>query len=253
MAEPLTPVQTIRYATYLKEAICEALASVFASHADPFFRNTKVTIETPFTEAAYPAIVVRFYERNIRNAGISHYEWFADPNAIDRLIPYRHILYTGDIEFAIFALSSYERDLLGDSVMQILTMGDIEVYTNQFLQRIYTADPAIEPASVDHMINVNTDSIDGMGESQAPAPWQPEDVLVYQKAYRLGVFGEVYSRTPSLENYGLVEKVDTFPYMPAAGEVRPEPDHPGPDGVYGTGDDQPDPAPWDTGSPLGPT
>lgn len=251
MAEPLQLVQTIRYKSYLKEALTEALRSVFAGHADALFRDTKVTIETPFTEAHYPAIVIRFYERQIKNAGIAHEEFFPDPNytgdtpAETRYIRYRHNFYSGDVEFAIYALSSYDRDLLSDSLVQILTMADIESYTNQFLARIYHPNLTTDPYAQEHMVNINTDVLSGFGETQAPAPWQPEDVLVYQTAYRIGVFGEFYSRTPAVNNYGLLEKIDIFPYMPAAGEVQPDPDHPGPDGVYNTGDDIPDPAAWE--------
>lgn len=251
MAEPLQRIETIRYKTYLKEALVEALRPVFSSHTDPNFRDVKVTIETPFSEAHYPSIVIRFYERQIKNAGIAHEEFFPDPNATGetpattRYIRYRHTFYSGDVEFAIYALSSYERDLLSDSIVQVLNMGDIEAYTNQFLSRIYRPDTDIDPYAAEHMVNLNTDVISGFGETQAPAPWQPEDVLVYQTAYRIGVFGEFYSRTPVSTNYGLLEKVDVFPYMPADNEVQPDPDHPGPDEEYGTGDDVPDPALWE--------
>lgn len=244
MTEALIPVETIRYKTYLKEALVEGLKPVFANHADPLFQETKVTIETPFDEARFPSIVVRFYERQIKNAGVGHFEFFPDPDAMGRYIKYKHLFYSGDVEFAIYALSSIERDLLSDSLVQILAMGDIEAYTNAFLQRIYNSN---DPAALDHMVNINTDVISGFGETQVPAPWQPEDVLVYQTAYRIGVFGEVYSRTPETDitNYGIIEKVDVFPYMPVDGEPVPDPNWPGPDTIYGTVDDLPDPAEWD--------
>lgn len=245
MAEPLQPIQVVRYKTYLKESIIEALKPVFTSHADNLLRDTKITVEFPFTEAHFPSIVVRFYEREIKNAGIAHQEFFEDPNSAGRYIRYRHVLYNGDIEFAVYALSSLERDIISDSLVQILTMGDVESYTNQFLNRIYLPNPNSEPASVDHMINLNTDHISGFGETQAPAPWDPEDVFVYQTAYRIPVFGEFYSRTPAQTNYGIIERVDTFPYMGDLGESVPDPPWPGPDKQYGTGDDLPDPAPWE--------
>lgn len=250
MAEPLQLVETVRYKTYLKEALVEALRPVFASHADSLFRDTKVTIETPFSEARFPAIVIRFYERQIKAAGIAHSEYFVDPNAsgvtpeTSRYIRYKHNFYSGDIEFAIYALSSYERDLLSDSVVQIITMGDIEAYTNQFLTRIYNPNLTQVPYAQEHMVNINTDVISGFGETQAPAPWQPEDVLVYQTAYRVSMSGEFYSRNPDETNYGIVTGVDVFPYMTADNEVEPSPPWAGPDQQYGTSDDQPDPALW---------
>lgn len=245
MSEPLTPVQNIKYSTYLKRALVEALKPVFVNHPDDMLRDTKITVEYPFSEARFPSVVISFYERQIKNAGVAHYEYFKDESELGRYQRYKHILYSGDVQFAVYALSSEERDIIGDTVVQTLLMAPVEVYTNRFLERIYNPDLTTEPDAEGHMVNVNTDDIQGMGESVAPAPWQPEDVLVYQKAYRVAITGEVYSRTLPVTNYGLVERVDIFPYMPADGQVRPEPDWPGPDGVYGTGDDQPDPEPWE--------
>lgn len=251
MAEPKQLIQTIQYKTYLKRALTEALKPVFASHADTLFRDTKVTIETPFSEAHYPSIVIRFYERQIKNMGVGHQEWWPDVNfggtgPIDsRFIRYKHFMYTGDVEFAIYTLSSLDRDLISDSIVQVIAMGDIEAYTNQFLQRIYHPDLTAVPAAQDHMVNINTDTISGFGETQAPAPWQPEDVMVYQTAYRVGVMGEFYSRTPSPTTYGVVTGVDVFPWNPGNNETQPTPSWPGPDHTYGTGDDQTDPAVWE--------
>lgn len=232
LGEPLIPIHTIKYKTYVKEALVEAFRAVFAAHPDDILRKTKVGIDFPTTESMYPAIVVRFYERSITNAGIGHFEMLDDPENPGRYLRYKHYLYQGDIEFAVYALSSYDRDLISDSIVQTLAMGDLEPYSDQFLDRIYNSDPAVEPASLDHFINLNTDTIQGFGETQALAPWQPEDLLVYQTSYRIGIHGEFYSRTPPVVNYGLVEKVESYPYMPADGETKPSPN-------------PEDPAPWE--------
>ncbi len=244
MPEPVIPVQTIKYKQYVKEALVEALRSVFATHPDQILRDTTIGIDFPLTEVDYPSIVVRFYERQIKNMGIGHYELGPHASAAGRFIKYRHYTYNGDIEFAIYALSSYDRDLISDSLVQLMAMGDTEDYTSVFLDRIYNSDPSVEPTSLDHFINLNTDQISGFGETQIPAPWSPEDVLVYQTAYRIGIMGEFYSRTPAIVDYGLVDGVDTFPYMGDAGEVAPEPPNPGPDKLYGTADDIPSAEPW---------
>jgi hypothetical protein len=240
------PTYTIRYKTYVKEALVEALREVFADHPDEILRTTNVNIDFPLTEADYPAIIIRFYERDIHNAGVGHHEFFEDESNPGRWIRYKHYLYSGDIEFAIYALSSVDRDLLSDSIVETLAMGDLSVYTNKFLTRIYAPDSTAEPASVDHAINLNTDQIQGFGETQMLAPWQPEDVMVYQTSYRIGIHGEIYSLTPETDgaDYGLVERVDSFPYNPDAGEEVPDPPYAGPDGEYGTGDDVPDDGEW---------
>lgn len=240
------PIHTIKYKTYVKEALVEALREVFADHPDEILRTTNVNIDFPLTEAEYPAIIIRFYERDIHNAGVGHYEFFEDENNPGRWIRYKHYLYNGDIEFAIYGLSSLDRDLLADSIVQTLAMGDLSDYTNKFLTRIYSPDATAEPTSVDHAINLNTDQIQGFGETQMLAPWQPEDVMVYQTSYRVGIHGEIYSLTPETDaaNYGLIERVDQFPYNPDAGEVVPDPPYAGPDGEYGTVDDVPDDGEW---------
>lgn len=420
--------QTIAYKTYIKETMVKALREVFQSHPDPILAGTKITIDYSFKKLSYPAIVVRFYERSIKNAGVGHYEWLQTPEQIGdqetwfdnfkgtkssldyveingsypsdgvipstefyiipfipdnspdagthteifwendeqitirsavrtsyentsgaaygeveftatemivrvkfrpddgmtitlsetsgdlptsdsiywldvryinneisatvydrdplldtaiplrttaamvsedqfidldgqgkisleavntvagtssikkfranklntvlepRYIKHKHYLYQGDIEFAVYALSSYDRDLISDSLVQTLAMADTEAYTDSFLQRIYEADPLTDPGSVNHYINLNTDEIQGFGESQAPAPWQPEDVLLYQTSYRIAIHGEFYSRTPDQDAYGLVEEIDTYPYLSPI-EEKPDPNIE-------------DPAPW---------
>jgi hypothetical protein len=244
MPKPTIPIQTVQYKTYVKEALVEALRNAFTGHPDELLAKVNIGIDYSLEELDYPQIVVRFYERSIKNAGVGHQEWFETAEGTGRYVRFKHMLYTGDIEFAVYALSSYDRDLISDSIVQILTMGDIEPYTNAFLERIYSPNPTTEPVSIEHFINLNTDEIMGFGETQTPAPWGPEDVLVYQTAYRIGIFGEFYSRMPEPQpDYGLVERVDSFPYP--ADEEAPDPGWRGPDGVYGTADDQPDDNPWE--------
>jgi hypothetical protein len=229
MANPLIPINTIRYKTYLKETLVEGLRSVFEDHVDQLLRKTKVDIDNPTDQESYPAIIVRFYERSITNAGVGHEEYL--PIDIEEQFwqKFRHSFYSGDIEFAVYALSSYDRDLISDSLVQILSMGDTEDYTSQFLSRIYDASPAEKPTSLDHFVNINTDSVQGFGETQTVPPWGPEDVLVYQTSYRVGVWGEFYSLTRP-QTYVLIENVEQYPYLQ---EIEPVP-NPNPE----------DPAPW---------
>lgn len=229
--EPLIQQETIKYKTWVKEALRQALSTVFAAHPDDILKdNTNVVIDFPIEEVHYPAVVVRFYEREIKNAGIAHLEHIEDVNNLGTYIKYQQSLYNGDIEFAVYALSSTDRDLISDALVQTIRFAPMEAYTNQFLQHIYapTSVPseneggAYDP-SMDHMVNLNTDVVRGFGESQTIAPWLPEDVLVYQTSYRIGIFGQFYSRTPVNFNYGLVEHVEQYPYNSSAGEPIPNP------------------------------
>jgi hypothetical protein len=228
---PLIPVQTIRYKTYVKQALVEALQSVFTNHPDEILAKTKIGIDFPVTELNYPMIIVRFFGRNVYNAGVGHTETLEDPNHPGTYQKFKHYLYKGDIEFAIYALSSYDRDLISDSLVQVIAMGDLESYSNRFFQRIYQYQfPKDAYTPNTHYININTDQINDFGETQGLAPWQPEDVYVFQSSYRVSIFGEFYSLIPQSNSYGLVEKVETYPYM---GDTEPVP-NPNPT----------DPSPW---------
>jgi hypothetical protein len=221
MADPRWPVYTVRYKTYLKEAIVEALQNAFVGHPDDLLRSTEVVIEFPMTEAEYPAVVVRFYGRSVNQAGVAHHEFLEVPRTVEeeaagvapRFQKFRHLIYTGDLEFAVYALSSYDRDLIGDTLVEILQMGDLEPWTNELLKRVYQPGPADEPAD------------------QEPVPWGAEDQLLYRTSLRMQVMGEFYSRVLPSPIFGLVERVDTYPYQGDLGEPIPDP-HPD------------DPSPW---------
>ena len=56
------PQETIRYSTYIKTAVTEALREPFANHIDDLLQTTNVGIEYPKTQVDYPAVLVKFYE-----------------------------------------------------------------------------------------------------------------------------------------------------------------------------------------------
>lgn len=233
--------QTIHYKTYIKETLTEGMAAVFAGHPDAILRDkTKPTVALPMTETEYPAVVVRFFERDIHNMGVGHQEslptYDADGEPTGRRIKFKHFGYSGDVEFAIYALSSVDRDLVGDAVVQILTMGETETYSTPFYDRIYEPDGVADPTSLEHFINLMSDRITGYGESEVIAPWMPEDVLVYQTSYRIPITGEFYSREPEDGDFGLVTDVETYPYIEVAGEDPPEGDPANTNDWLGDGD-----------------
>lgn len=211
-----TPQRTIKYKTYIKTAIVQGLQDVFNHHVDEMLRKTRVETDFPRTEADYPAVLVRFFERSIENAGVGHEEWIDIYDPEDGTyfgqFRFKHYFYKGDLEFAIYALSTYDRDLIADSLVQTLAMGDLEEYTNRFFGRVYQVNEIKDPDSISHYINLNTDSVMGFGEAQQQTPWASEDDLVYQASYRIGVFGEFYSLPPDAPA-GFVEKVTLYPYI----------------------------------------
>ena len=217
---------TIQYRTYIKQAVVEALRDVFDDHPDPLLQNTKVTVELPTDESSYPAIIVRYYNRSLRNAGIGHHEWHLvteegiEPKMYQK---FRHFFYTGDVELKVLALSSKDRDFLADAVVQTIGMGETESYTKGFLERVYNADPDTEEQSKYHFINLSTDEFQEVGDQEAPAPWMEEDLLVYSATFRIPIFGEFYSRILTDQtSYGVVTAVEMYPWIP---DIEEEPDH----------------------------
>jgi hypothetical protein len=213
------PQRTIKYKTYIKTALVEALRDVFGHHRDSYLSKTHVTIDYPRTEADYPALIVRFFERDIKNAGVGHEEMLTltDADGVEGRFRFKHSFYTGDLEFSVYALSSLDRDLIGDSLVQTIMMGNLEEYTNRFFGRIYTDSDAY-PDSTWHAININTDNVQGFGETQTQVPWASEDDLIYQTSYRVKVFGEFYSLPPDLP-LSFVQTVTQYPYIDGPEDV----------------------------------
>lgn len=306
------PQRTLLYKTFVKNTLVSALQDVFVNHPDEDLRKARVSVEYPRTQVDYPTVIIRFFERDIFNAGVGHIEhvkidgetpgssevqvellnsssaaqitWDSvtgatsyrvykatDPGVFDRyfeakdtqftdvgktgvegvlptvntsplenpqsvsgvalpggnlqagtyryrvtavkpaqVFKFEHSFYNADIEFAIYALSSYDRDLMADTVVQVLRMGDLEAYTNRFSAKLYADTfPATENI---HVITLNTDYIQGFGENQANVPWEQEDAMVYTTAYRVKVWGEFYNVPPTVP-YAVIEKVLLYPYI----------------------------------------
>lgn len=230
------PELTVKYKTYLKTATVEAFRGVFQNHIDKLLQRTKVAIDYPRSEADFPALIIRFFERDIKNAGVGHEEWIraedGDQSNLDlgKAYRFKHYFYTGDLEFAIYALSSKDRDLVSDSVVQTIGMGDIAGYTNRFFERIYPDESTGRfPDSIWHYININSDLMQGFGETQNATPWGSEDDLMYQTSYRVRVFGEFYSVPPDAP-FEVIAKIVQYPYI-AGIEDLPEGD-PGDDSPW---------------------
>lgn len=216
--------QTVRYRTYIKETMVEALRAVFQNHPDPLLSDTKITVELPTDESSYPAIIVRYYNRYLRNAGIGHHEWFlATPEGYEPKLyqKFQHFMYAGDVEFKVLALSSKDRDFLADALVQTIGMSKSETYTQAFVNRVYDSDHEAEPQSLYHFINLATDDFQELGDQEQNAPWMEEDLLVYSATFRVPIFGEFYSRLlTDTTSYGVVQKVEMYPWIPV---VEPEP------------------------------
>lgn len=213
--------QTLQYKTFVKRAVVEALQNAFKDHPDPEVAKTKIGIEYKTDRADFPAIIVKFYERDLNNIGVGHVEWGPspeDPNyptgPFTLFQKYYHRLYKGDLEFEIYAMSSVDRDKVVDALVEILTMADVTAGGLNLLDRLYE-DIGQTPFSESHFIAFNTDLVTGYGENKEIAPWIPEDTLIYTASYRLPILGEFYSLTPKVpSSTRMVGEVEVYPWDP---------------------------------------
>lgn len=216
------PIQhTIRYKTYLKQCIVEALTAVFEDHPDTLLQDTKVRLESSFEEADYPTIVVGFQETDVRDAGVGHYERSFDETS-GLWYKQRRKHYYGNLTFTISALSTLDRDLISDALVETIMMSPVREYTNYFLTRIYEPEEfermkamptgSIGTAHYYNLLNLANQKLQPSGESEVPAPWGAEDVLVYQAGYSIATFGEVLS-LPPVVLYTLISDVRQYPYV----------------------------------------
>lgn len=179
------------------EAIVTALRDVFngSYNRDPQLANLKVTNNFPLVEADYPCIVVEYEPSRVSNAGIGHEEWFVDSTGVFR--KWNHNRFEGTLNFDIYGLSPFDRDLLADSLEEVLRFGRLDAQLDKFFIDIYgdPNDKTVELLFTQLMLNV--DDIASGGNSAALAPWSPEDTMVYQTSETLQIHGGYYNVIPT--------------------------------------------------------
>lgn len=83
------PQQTLQYKTFVKRAFTEALQNAFKLYGikeaapnqyDASLAKTKIGPDYQTTRANFPNIVIKFYEQQIKNAGVGHVEWGPETN-----------------------------------------------------------------------------------------------------------------------------------------------------------------------------
>lgn len=250
MSQP-TLQYTLRYKTFLKRALRNALTAAFQNHPDPTVSGARVALDYGKMDFVLPAVIIKFVETDLPNAGVGHYEWLPNPEVPGTFIEYQHRLYHGSAEFDIYGESTTDRDLLSDALIEVLAMDEVSLPGENFLNLFYN-ELSSTPFGQWHFPTLNLDNIAPAGESATMAPWQPEDVLVYLTSYKVPVMGEFYSFTPpSPTSFGPIEEVDVYAwptdsYGNAIDPTRPAPP-PIPEGELNkyTG--------WPTGSETVPT
>jgi len=145
---------------------------------------------------------------------------------VPKFFEYHHFLYHGDIALEIYGKTSTDRDKISDAIIEVINMGVVGEEGETFQNRLYHTQADAEfPYSSWHFPVVNTDLMQGYGETAGLASWMPEDVLVYKAEYRVPVMGEFYSITPETTEGALtlLERVDLYPWTPED-STTPAPD-----------------------------
>lgn len=212
------PQQTLQYSTFIKRALTESIQDSFAVHPDKTVQNTKAAIDFTHDRFRLPAVIIKFNDPDIYNAGVGHVEWLPDPNLEGQFIKYMHRIYQGEVTFEIWGMTAVDRDLVRDALIEILlmtdptsTIGGTTTQGDAFIQRLYYYLNST-PYGLWHFPVLNLDELHGRGERTSIAPWIPEDVLVYQVSYSMPIFGEFYSITPpEPTTYGKLTEVDFYP------------------------------------------
>jgi len=75
--------QTLQYRSFIKRTITEALQNAFGLYEDPTLLKAKIGPNYQTTRANFPSVVVKFYEQQLKNAGVGHKEWGPETNIIE--------------------------------------------------------------------------------------------------------------------------------------------------------------------------
>ena len=182
----LRPEPAVQYKRLVKRTAVSALRTVFsAEYPDPQLVDLFVSTTNPIKREHFPAIVIRFNEGVVRNAGISHQETITNKDDLVQTV--RHFYFEGSIQFLLYALSPLDLDILSDSLIELLAFGGLDRLMNKFFSKIY------DDIEDGYQFSIASDSINGGAETQSNLDWLPEDVLLYQSSYTVKCFGGFYS------------------------------------------------------------
>lgn len=156
------------------------------------FRNLHASIEFPFKEQNFPGVWVDYNPvQALQVVGVNHYEY--DENAPGTSArKFTRWRFQGWATFALFALTSLERDRLYDEMVRVMAFGDENTATSRF--RAYIEDNEFLA------VNFDFDEIGQGGFSGTlGTPWGTEE-MVYEAEIQMECFGEFVSDTqgPSL-------------------------------------------------------
>ena len=181
-----------RFKTNVTRQLVQAMRDTMQSNLfqTDFPTGINVVNVYPLTEVQYPAVIVTFLPTNNETAGIGHEEVFNDINGQPRT--WQHRRFEGTVSFTAVALDPIDRDVLSDAVVDALSFSH---FTDSpalaaFFTRMQQTPDAIGTV---FQVNLTSDRIIPGGTSVSIAPWQPEDVLLYEEVWSVAVMGGYYN------------------------------------------------------------
>ena len=194
---PIRKQKGTQYKTLVKRTIVRALKAAFTERFEEAqFKNLRITPDFPMSKQDYPAIMIRYSGSSITNAGVGHEELFHDEANNLRVWYHRH--FAGEIEFVCMAQSPLDRDVLVDAMTEILAFGWLDDIRSEFFDEIYgTVEDGSSFITMLNQLTLNTDVITPGGDSAGPAPWEPEDTLIYQDSLSVEASGGFYNGLPA--------------------------------------------------------
>ena len=187
--------------------VIEGLRSSFDQFydRDRQLQELRITQNYPIKQIDYPSIVVDYQPQRVVSAGVGHVEWFRSPSGYWR--KWKHNRFEGHLSLHVFALSTLDRDIISDAIVELVRFGDLDSNLNRFYEVIYPSDEDLEAMAdaEDHIYSENlfgqlmldSDQLTAVGNSATVAPWEPEDVLVYSGGWSMALHGGYYNSYPT--------------------------------------------------------
>lgn len=190
--------------------MCAALTNTFSDtyDRDRQFVDLSISPQLPKKQQEYPCIVVEYEGQTVQNSGIGHEEWFDDTDG--NLQKWHHNRFEGNLNFDIYTLSTIDRDTLVDALVEVLRFGRLDAALLPFFTTVY-GDPNDPVELIFNQMMLNVDIVHEHGNSQSPAPWRPEDQLLYTTGVSIDCHGGYYNIVPDV-TWTLVERVTATPY-----------------------------------------
>jgi hypothetical protein len=173
------------YLALVKTTMVNAISNTFDDqYPVAQFQGVHASIEYPNQAQNYPGIWIDYDDTSdLVRAGIAHEESH-DPVTGELVPVFTRWRFAGTATFTVVALTSLERDLLFDEVVNTIAFGSQDEIRGRF-RRFVDADPYV-------IIEPNYDSLPVGGSAATPGtPWGTDEI-VYERTVSLDMIGEFY-------------------------------------------------------------